>query len=204
MCHVSWSSIGQCSPYVRDNDSCLLNGHMSSHMQITSFFYIDRLCAANARVRRCCSITTWLSLTGCATNATPSSPSRGTSSRRRTSQLRRTPLLPLRRPSAPSSAHPSAEGFSRYGNGLWSSSERHPIMSLFFVFQVKSTDPCVISGYLLLKTRGKSWMKRWFSLHTDFVLYSFKTHEVCFVSTFHSLMLSSVLARAFKPVFQLQ
>ncbi|KAG1693329.1 FYVE, RhoGEF and PH domain-containing protein 4 [Nymphon striatum] len=45
------------------------------------------------------------------------------------------------------------------------------------VLEVKSNDPSVISGYLHLKTRGKSWVKRWFALHPDFVLYSFKTHD---------------------------
>ncbi|KAG1656658.1 FYVE, RhoGEF and PH domain-containing protein 4 [Nymphon striatum] len=45
------------------------------------------------------------------------------------------------------------------------------------VLEVKSNDPSVISGYLHLKTRGKSWVNRWFALHPDFFLYSFKTHD---------------------------
>lgn len=36
--------------------------------------------------------------------------------------------------------------------------------------------PSVISGYLQLKARGKSWQRRWFALHNDFVLYSFRSH----------------------------
>ena len=35
----------------------------------------------------------------------------------------------------------------------------------------------VMSGYLLLKTRGKTWQKRWFALRSDFVLYSYRSHE---------------------------
>lgn len=33
----------------------------------------------------------------------------------------------------------------------------------------------VLSGYLLLKTRGKTWQKRWFALRSDFVLYSYRS-----------------------------
>ncbi|KAK3864314.1 hypothetical protein Pcinc_029991 [Petrolisthes cinctipes] len=32
----------------------------------------------------------------------------------------------------------------------------------------------VIQGFLQLKTHRKTWVRRWFALHTDFVLYSFK------------------------------
>ena len=31
-----------------------------------------------------------------------------------------------------------------------------------------------MQGFLQLKTHRKTWVKRWFALHTDFVLYSFK------------------------------
>ena len=37
--------------------------------------------------------------------------------------------------------------------------------------------PSVLSGYLLLKTRGKTWNKRWFALRSDFVLYSYRAHQ---------------------------
>ncbi|XP_050693337.1 FYVE, RhoGEF and PH domain-containing protein 6-like isoform X1 [Eriocheir sinensis] len=36
------------------------------------------------------------------------------------------------------------------------------------------TSGAVIQGFLQLKTHRKTWVKRWFALHTDFVLYSFK------------------------------
>ncbi|KAK7081048.1 FYVE, RhoGEF and PH domain-containing protein 3 [Halocaridina rubra] len=36
------------------------------------------------------------------------------------------------------------------------------------------TEGAVIQGFLQLKTHRKAWVKRWFVLHTDFVLYSFK------------------------------
>ncbi|XP_069947976.1 FYVE, RhoGEF and PH domain-containing protein 4 isoform X2 [Cherax quadricarinatus] len=36
------------------------------------------------------------------------------------------------------------------------------------------TGGAVIQGFLQLKTHRKTWVKRWFALHTDFVLYSFK------------------------------
>ncbi|XP_068217439.1 FYVE, RhoGEF and PH domain-containing protein 2-like isoform X3 [Palaemon carinicauda] len=36
------------------------------------------------------------------------------------------------------------------------------------------TGGAVMEGFLQLKTHRKAWVKRWFALHTDFVLYSFK------------------------------
>ncbi|XP_071546312.1 uncharacterized protein [Panulirus ornatus] len=36
------------------------------------------------------------------------------------------------------------------------------------------TGGAVMQGFLQLKTHRKTWVKRWFALHTDFVLYSFK------------------------------
>lgn len=36
------------------------------------------------------------------------------------------------------------------------------------------TGGAVIQGFLQLKTHRKTWVRRWFALHTDFVLYSFK------------------------------
>lgn len=48
-----------------------------------------------------------------------------------------------------------------------------PVPSLL---QVSASAPSVFSGYLLLKTQAsKHWTRRWFSLHTDFVLYTFKS-----------------------------
>lgn len=37
--------------------------------------------------------------------------------------------------------------------------------------------PSVLSGYLSLKTRGKTWQRRWFALRSDFVLYSYKCSD---------------------------
>ncbi|XP_047491749.1 uncharacterized protein LOC125040976 isoform X3 [Penaeus chinensis] len=37
-----------------------------------------------------------------------------------------------------------------------------------------AADGAVAQGFLQLKTHRKAWVKRWFALHTDFVLYSFK------------------------------
>ena len=37
--------------------------------------------------------------------------------------------------------------------------------------------PSVLSGYLSLKTRGKTWTRRWFALRSDFVLYSYRSGD---------------------------
>ena len=48
-----------------------------------------------------------------------------------------------------------------------------PVPSLL---QVSSKAASVLSGYLLMKTQAsKPWTKRWFALHNDFVLYTFKS-----------------------------
>ncbi|XP_066593919.1 FYVE, RhoGEF and PH domain-containing protein 2-like [Prorops nasuta] len=48
-----------------------------------------------------------------------------------------------------------------------------PVPSLL---QVSTNATSVLSGYLLLKTQAsKPWIRRWFALHGDFVLYSFKS-----------------------------
>lgn len=53
------------------------------------------------------------------------------------------------------------------------SSPAGPVPSLL---QVSASAPSVLSGYLLLKTQAsKPWARRWFSLHPDFVLYTFKS-----------------------------
>ncbi|XP_021930106.1 FYVE, RhoGEF and PH domain-containing protein 4-like [Zootermopsis nevadensis] len=43
------------------------------------------------------------------------------------------------------------------------------------LLEVSADAECVLSGYLQLKT-NKSWVRRWFALHPDFVLYSFRSH----------------------------
>ncbi|XP_012266078.2 FYVE, RhoGEF and PH domain-containing protein 1-like isoform X2 [Athalia rosae] len=46
------------------------------------------------------------------------------------------------------------------------------------LLQVSAAATSVLSGYLLLKTQAsKPWTKRWFALHADFVLYSFKSES---------------------------
>ncbi|KZC12515.1 PREDICTED: FYVE, RhoGEF and PH domain-containing protein 4-like [Dufourea novaeangliae] len=48
-----------------------------------------------------------------------------------------------------------------------------PVPSLL---QVSASASSVISGYLMLKTQpSKPWIRRWFALHIDFVLYTFKS-----------------------------
>lgn len=50
-----------------------------------------------------------------------------------------------------------------------------PVPSLL---QVLANAPSVISGYLMLKTQpSKPWIRRWFALHADFVLYTFKSES---------------------------
>merc|ERR1712071_54256 len=44
------------------------------------------------------------------------------------------------------------------------------------LLEVNAETPSVLSGYLL-KTRGKTWNKRWFALRSDFVLYSYRAHQ---------------------------
>jgi hypothetical protein len=34
-----------------------------------------------------------------------------------------------------------------------------------------------MAGYLSLKTRGKTWQRRWFTLRSDFVLYSYRSNQ---------------------------
>lgn len=46
------------------------------------------------------------------------------------------------------------------------------------LLQVSAAAASVLSGYLLLKTQAsKPWTRRWFALHNDFVLYTFKTES---------------------------
>ncbi|XP_076303493.1 FYVE, RhoGEF and PH domain-containing protein 4 [Lasioglossum baleicum] len=55
------------------------------------------------------------------------------------------------------------------------SSPSGPVSSLL---QVSASASSVISGYLLLKTQpSKPWIRRWFALHMDFVLYTFKSES---------------------------
>ncbi|XP_076237751.1 FYVE, RhoGEF and PH domain-containing protein 4 [Calliopsis andreniformis] len=46
------------------------------------------------------------------------------------------------------------------------------------LLQVSANASSVISGYLMLKTQpSKPWIRRWFALHIDFVLYTFKSES---------------------------
>ncbi|KAK1117963.1 hypothetical protein K0M31_015626 [Melipona bicolor] len=55
------------------------------------------------------------------------------------------------------------------------SSTSGPVPSLL---QVSASASSVISGYLMLKTQPtKPWTRRWFALHADFVLYTFKSES---------------------------
>lgn len=49
----------------------------------------------------------------------------------------------------------------------------------------KATDPSIISGYLHLSSDNcKNWYRRWFAVHTSFVMYVFKGHQDnCALST---------------------
>ncbi|KOX69798.1 FYVE, RhoGEF and PH domain-containing protein 4 [Melipona quadrifasciata] len=56
-----------------------------------------------------------------------------------------------------------------------STSTSGPVPSLL---QVSASASSVISGYLMLKTQpSKPWTRRWFALHADFVLYTFKSES---------------------------
>ncbi|XP_029034160.1 FYVE, RhoGEF and PH domain-containing protein 4-like isoform X1 [Osmia bicornis bicornis] len=56
-----------------------------------------------------------------------------------------------------------------------STSPSGPVPSLL---QVSANASSVIYGYLMLKTQpSKPWMRRWFALHVDFVLYTFKSES---------------------------
>ncbi|XP_041349454.1 FYVE, RhoGEF and PH domain-containing protein 1-like [Gigantopelta aegis] len=46
------------------------------------------------------------------------------------------------------------------------------------ILQVEAEDAAVLSGYLSMSPdKGRTWMKRWFSVHEDFVMYSFKGNK---------------------------
>ncbi|XP_076313163.1 FYVE, RhoGEF and PH domain-containing protein 2-like isoform X2 [Tachypleus tridentatus] len=45
------------------------------------------------------------------------------------------------------------------------------------ILEVKPSDLAVVSSYLHMRSRSRTWVQRWFSLHEDFVLYSFRSHE---------------------------
>lgn len=66
-------------------------------------------------------------------------------------------------------------------DGPWSSSPPElasPPPSLRSgLLEVDVESPSVLSGYLSLKTRGKTWQRRWFALRSDFVLYSYRSHQ---------------------------
>jgi FYVE/RhoGEF/PH domain-containing protein 1 len=45
------------------------------------------------------------------------------------------------------------------------------------LLEVNVETPSVMAGYLSLKTRGKTWQRRWFALRSDFVLYSYRSDQ---------------------------
>ena len=50
---------------------------------------------------------------------------------------------------------------------------------MLVVWQVKADDPGLLAGYLMISDdTGKTWNKRWFSVHEDFVMYFFKARQV--------------------------
>ena len=50
---------------------------------------------------------------------------------------------------------------------------------LVLYLQVAASDPAKVAGFLQLSTnKGKSWAKRWVTVHQDAMLYTFKTHKV--------------------------
>ncbi|KAL8588484.1 hypothetical protein ACOMHN_022271 [Nucella lapillus] len=54
------------------------------------------------------------------------------------------------------------------------------------ILGVKADDPGLLAGYLSISDDvGRTWNKRWFSLHEDFVMYFFKARQD--VSAYHSL-----------------
>ncbi|XP_076447889.1 uncharacterized protein LOC143284778 isoform X2 [Babylonia areolata] len=56
------------------------------------------------------------------------------------------------------------------------------------ILQVKADDPGLLAGYLSISDdAGKTWNKRWFTLHEDFVMYFFKARQD--VSAYNSLPL---------------
>jgi len=57
--------------------------------------------------------------------------------------------------------------------------------------KVKASEPAVISGYLSMSIDNRTWQRRWFSVHSDFVLYSFKAHQVLLTSCVSRISLAS-------------
>ncbi|XP_070192576.1 FYVE, RhoGEF and PH domain-containing protein 4-like isoform X1 [Littorina saxatilis] len=56
------------------------------------------------------------------------------------------------------------------------------------ILQKKADDPGLLAGYLLIsEDTGRTWNKRWFALHEDFVMYYFKARQD--VSAYSSLPL---------------
>ena len=59
------------------------------------------------------------------------------------------------------------------------------ILMYLFCKQVKASDVSVINSYLQMSQDRKTWHRRWFAVHEDFVMYSFKAHQVGPISQFH-------------------
>lgn len=43
---------------------------------------------------------------------------------------------------------------------------------------MKATEKGLINGYLHMSLNKKTWMKRYFVVHDDFMLYCYKAHQV--------------------------
>lgn len=74
---------------------------------------------------------------------------------------------------------PSSPGDSENSNTDLPSSPRSSSSRGKGVLEVSASESCVLNGYMQLKTCGKhkTWEKRWFALHPDFVLYTFHSHS---------------------------
>lgn len=73
----------------------------------------------------------------------------------------------------------SSDAGHKPSNGSPLSSPEHPSPPTLRsgLLEVSVEVPSVLSGYLSLKMRGKTWQKRWFALRSDFVLYSYRSSE---------------------------
>lgn len=58
-----------------------------------------------------------------------------------------------------------------------SQQNQQPTKKTNLILQVKASDTAVISGYLNITCNKKTWLRRWFSVRDDYVLYSFKAHQ---------------------------
>ena len=47
-----------------------------------------------------------------------------------------------------------------------------------YVLQVSGIEPSLMCGYMHWSADCKRWSRLWFAVHKDFVLFSFKAHQV--------------------------